>query len=271
MDPRQMNVAMVDPKFDEAQSNKFEKYYETKYHSKRISKELINALEGASDKSLGAPPALRYVPNKLSLVKQGSGETPDLLEKKGRVAIWWQGMNEVQLPKAVVMMKLGFPVSMTKDITGNVLAAIHSRLVQRILEGPTDELQMCGVTYGVSGYRDALSVTFSGFDQHMESMMEIVLPTFRQPEFTEADFEAMRRQTQLDLADVSKSEPYRHAMSAYDVVTVKGTFDRRDLLAAVSDTEKVNAKTYKAFLAQLFQEANLTLLFAGNIDKDRAQ
>jgi len=270
LNPRRMNVAFVDPKFDEADAKEKEHYYQVAYKKEPLSEELMARLEKADDKTMSPAPKLRYVPTNLELVKKGSGEAPKQLLEKGRVNVWWQGMNKVQLPKGDVQLKLGFPQQITKSIEGGLLAGIHSRIVNQLLEGPTDELQMCGVSYGIGSYDDGWQVSFSGFDQHLESMMKIVLPVVREPEFSDEQFESVRRQTLLDLQDISKQEPYHHAMEAFDVVSVKGQFARSELVQAVQDTTKLNPEAYRAFLAKLYKEMELTMLFSGNIAEERA-
>merc|ERR1719324_377381 len=66
-------------------------------------------------------------------------------------------------------------------------------------------------------------------------------------------------------------EPYQHAMQAFEVVTVKGSFARKELFAAASDTSRVNPKAYRELLAKLLDQGQLTMLFSGNIGKERAQ
>ena len=39
---------------------------------------------------------------------------------------------------------------MLEHLTDSVMAAIHNRLLNRVLEAPTDELQMCGLSYSVA-------------------------------------------------------------------------------------------------------------------------
>eukprot|EP00928_Gymnodinium_smaydae_P035808 TRINITY_DN25131_c0_g5_i1.p1 TRINITY_DN25131_c0_g5~~TRINITY_DN25131_c0_g5_i1.p1 ORF type:complete len:1028 (-),score=269.41 TRINITY_DN25131_c0_g5_i1:51-3134(-) len=271
LDPRKMNVAMLDPSFDEGRANRRERFYDTKYLEEALGNDFVERLAAASAPELTAPPALRYVPTKLELVDEGSGEKPELLEEKGRVALWWQGINAVRLPKGLVMMKVGFSKELTKDVAGHILAMMHARLVRRILEGPSDELQMCGLSYNLHGGVDSFSISFSGFDQHMEALMRLVLPAVRAPVFSDDDFEAVRRQAVLDLADSSKLEPYQHAMSAYNVVTVQGSFDRQDLLKALQDKSLVNAKAYRSFLQRVIEQADIKLLVAGNLGRQRAR
>ena len=79
----------------------------------------------------------------------------------GRVEAWWQGMQEMRMPKGDVHMKLGFSACMLEHLTDSVMAAIHTRLLSRVLKAPTDGLQMCGFSYSVDASLDGLSVTFS--------------------------------------------------------------------------------------------------------------
>ena len=60
----------------------------------------------------------------------------------GRVEAWWHGMQDVRMPKGDMHIKLGFSACMLERLIDSVMAAIHTRLLSRVFEMPTDELQM---------------------------------------------------------------------------------------------------------------------------------
>ncbi|CAK0861008.1 unnamed protein product, partial [Prorocentrum cordatum] len=197
----------------------------------------LNDTEAASaaDHGLGPPPDLAYVPDKLDLIAEGASEGgPEKLLDRGRVQLFWLGLGEVRLPKAVISLKVGFPPAVTARADGAVLAAVHTRLVQLLLEESSDALQTCGVTYSISAGSDGITVYFSGFDQHISELIALVLPQVRKVDHPEQHFEVVRRQLLIDLGDVTKSQPYQHAMEAFEVVTVRGRHSRAELLAAAA-------------------------------------
>merc|ERR1712159_564589 len=183
----------------------------------------------------------------MELIKETAGEEPKKLVSQGRVDLWWHGMGAVKLPKADINIKVGYSPEIVSRVDGNIIAAMHSRLVQSLLEAPTDEMQMCGMQYSISAASDGLSLSFRGFDQHQEALIAAVLPTVRDPKFTTEQFEMVRRQLLLDLDDITTLQPYQHAMEAFEIVTVNGHFSRAELLAMAKNTDKVNPGAYKKF------------------------
>ena len=125
-------------------------------------------------------------------------------------------------------------------------------------------LEMQGMSYSIFHGRDGVFVSFSGFDQHLEKLMDVVLPFVRIPNFTDDVFEAERRKALMDVSDVSAMQPYALAFQAMDTVAVKGTFDRHEVIQALSDNS-VNAATYRLWLNELFNEADLTMLVSGDL------
>jgi insulysin len=269
--PDNMNVILVDPTFDESKGNKHEKYYDFKYLDEPIKTNTMTLFASAKDDKLKSPPALDYVPTKTDLIKDGAGGKPKKVLDEGRLHMWWMGMNAVKLPKASISIKVGYPAELTRRVDGNVLASMHSRIVYHILEEPTDDMLMCGMSYSVGAHTDGLAISFGGFDQHIESLIAAVLPTVRKPQFKDEDFEMVRRDMIQGLSDITRTQPYGHAQHAMEVVTVKGAFSRQELLAMSQDTKKVNVDTYKKFLGEVFGDAHMTLLFAGNVDQARAE
>lgn len=272
MVPSNMNVVLVDPSFNETGAQFHEQYYDFRYNEVAIDKSFIQRLEKAHGYGLAPPPDLQYVPRKLELIKEeGPGDAgPRQLLKHGRVEHWWLGLGEVRLPKAVILVKLGFPPSVMDRVEDAVLGALHARLVQLVLEEPSDALQTCGLSYSVSMQTDGLSVSFSGFDEHFLDLIQMVMHRLRQPGSSEGDFEKARRQLLLDLSDVTRLQPYQHAMEAFDVVTIKDRFSRSEMIQAAQNAGTVNANAHRRFLGDVFAEARLSVLFAGNIGSDRA-
>jgi secreted Zn-dependent insulinase-like peptidase len=60
-------------------------------------------------------------------------------------------------------------------------------------------------------------------------------------------------------------------MEAFEIVTVNGHFSRAELIAMAHDTKKINPEAYKKFLSEVFDQAQMTLLFVGNVDAARAE
>jgi len=270
--PDNMNVVLVKPKFNESTASHHEPYYDFGYNRADLEEELLQRWLLASGHDLAPPPILKYAPTQLEIIKSGVGENmePEQLEHTAGVETWWLGIGDVKLPKAVVTVKFGAPPGIVDSVEDVLLASLHVRLTEQELESPSDALQTCGLGYSLSSQRDGFHVSFSGFDQHMGELMDLVLPVIRSPQEAAKYFEAARRQMILDLSDVTKNQPYEHALEALDVVTLKGSYTRIQLLAAAKDTQLVSLKSYRSFLKKFFSNARSSVLFAGNIDKSRA-
>mmetsp|Transcript_41326 Transcript_41326/g.88013 ORF Transcript_41326/g.88013 Transcript_41326/m.88013 type:complete len:1005 (+) Transcript_41326:194-3208(+) len=278
MAPENMNVAMVSVAFNESMASSHEPYYDFGYDEQPLDLELLERLANSSGHGLAPPPNLAYVPTRLDLDKEAArgefseeGSTPERLTRPhGHSEVWWLGLGGLRLPKATIMVRLGFPAVAVSRAEGVVLAAMHVRLVQLALEAPSDPLQMCGLSYSISSHDDGMAISFSGFDQHLLELMKMVLPRVREPANPEGEFEATRRQLILDLSDVTKLQPYQHALEAFEVVTVKGRFSRTELRRAALSTELVNPAAHRHFLDEVFAGASLSLLVAGNMGRARS-
>eukprot|EP00930_Biecheleria_cincta_P034902 TRINITY_DN24053_c0_g1_i1.p1 TRINITY_DN24053_c0_g1~~TRINITY_DN24053_c0_g1_i1.p1 ORF type:complete len:1037 (+),score=233.28 TRINITY_DN24053_c0_g1_i1:89-3199(+) len=271
--PDNMNVVFVDPDFDEVKANKHEKYYDFNYTEVELDGKLVERLNSSSGFGLKKPPSLQYVPSKLDLITEHTKkeDMPDQVSGLGSAtALWWLGLGRFKLPKTQIQMKLAYPRSIVKSAARKVLAGMHSRLVNLALEEPSDALQMCGMSYGFSSGSDGMSISFSGFDEHILELVKLVLPVVRTPGNVEANFEMVRRQMVLDFKDITRQQPYQHAMETFDLVTIKGSHSRAAMLAAVKDSKAVSPEAHEAFLQDVFQKPKLTLLVTGNMDKARA-
>jgi len=271
MEPSNMNIALVRGDFNEKKATQHEQYYDFGYNESSLDPALIKRLQNASGFGLTAPPNLQFVPRHLELINESSSEDmPERLLKRNRTESWWLGLGEVRLPKAIVSIKIGFPPAVLARVKDAALAAVHVRLVDAALEESADALQTCGLSYSVSAARDGLAISFTGFDEHMEELMKLVLPKVLDPGTADDEFDKALRQLVLDLSDNTKMQPYQHALEAFEVVTTKASYSRAEVLRVAKDSSLVSISAYKAFLRDLFADAQLSILFTGNIGRTRA-
>lgn len=179
-------------------------------------------------------------------------------------------MGHVHLPKAIIQIKIGYSQEMLYQIENKLFASLHSRLVRSVLEEPADPMLLCGLSYSLSAFNDGLAISFDGFDEHIEELVELVLPRIFEPEHTKDQFEVERRQMMLDLADVTSRQPYQHALEAFEIVTVRGQYARSEQSSALKNASLVNFDKLRMYLVDLQAATSVTVLFTGNINRSRA-
>mmetsp|Transcript_45246 Transcript_45246/g.105863 ORF Transcript_45246/g.105863 Transcript_45246/m.105863 type:complete len:598 (-) Transcript_45246:51-1844(-) len=272
--PGNMNVALVTSQRTSQNAfahQKHEQYYDFNFSDEALDEGLLQRLTSASATGLREPPPLAYVPTNLELIREpGPTHLPEKLPKKN-VELWWLGLGPFQLPKAQVQVKIAYPRRIMESPARSILAAMHSRLVQMVLEEPSDAFQMCGLSYSVGTGHDGLSLSFFGFNEHLLELVRLVLPQVRRPSVSQEDFDMVRRQMVVDLSDVTSQQPYQHAMEAFDVVTVSGTHSRKDLLKAAGDSWAVSLSEHDAMLEDMFANPVVTLLASGNLKRVEAE
>ena len=178
--PRDMNMVFVNPDFYDHDAELLEEHYKLRHPFSPMSVELLKTFRNGLVRSTAAT-KLRFVPTNLDLVEKGTSSGPEVLTKMGRVEAWWQGLQEMRMPKGDVHMKLGFPACMLGHLTDSVMAAIHTRLLSRVLVAPTDELQLCGFSYSVDALLDGLLCRFQWVWQASEGSTAHRRPSNSQP------------------------------------------------------------------------------------------
>lgn len=168
-------------------------------------------------------------------------------------------------PTAQVQIKVKHPRSVLASPARAVLSAMHARLVNLVLEEPSDAFQMCGISYSVASASDGLSVSFSGFNEHLAQLQQLVLPKLREPQVKSSDFEMIRRQMMLELQDVTSQQPYQHALEALELVSVTQTHSRKAMLQAVQDVWAVSLTEHQAMLDEILAAPQLLVLVSGNL------
>eukprot|EP00434_Breviolum_minutum_P026815 symbB.v1.2.023699.t1/scaffold2183.1/size166057/3 len=268
--PHNMNVALVTSKFPQG-PQKYERYYDFNYSEEALSPEDLQRWADADGFDLQHPPRPAYVPEKLQLIEEKIPQLrPQKLEDSSSLELWWLGRGGFLMPKAQVQIKVKHPRWLLASPTRAVLSSMHARLVNLVLEEPSDAFQMCGVSFSVASASDGLSLSFSGFNEHLLELLRLVMPKLRDPQASHQDFEMMRQQIILELEDVTSQQPYQHAMEALEVVSVKHSHGRQAMLRAAQDVWAVSMTEHQAMLDEFFADPQLTILVTGNLDPTEA-
>jgi len=269
--PHNMNVALVTSKFPQG-PQKYERYYDFNYSEEALSPEDLQRWADADGFDLQHPPRPAYVPEKLQLIEEKMPQLrPQKLEDSSSLELWWLGRGGFLMPKAQVQIKVKHPRWLLASPTRAVLSSMHARLVNLVLEEPSDAFQMCGVSFSVASASDGLSLSFSGFNEHLLELLRLVMPKLRDPQASHQDFEMVRQQMILELEDVTSQQPYQHAMEALQVASVSHSHGRAAMLRAAQDVWAVSMTEHQAMLDEFFEDPQLTVLVTGNLDPTEAQ
>lgn len=264
--PQNMNVALVTNNLVEGPEQKHEKYYDFNYTEQALPATQLLRWASAESPELWVPPRPQYVPQRLELIEEDKPQIrPKKIQDTSSLQLWWLGLGGFQIPKAQVQIKVKHPRSVLASPARAVLSAMHARLVNLVLEEPSDAFQMCGISYSVASASDGLSVSFSGFNEHLAQLQQLVLPKLREPQVKSSDFEMIRRQMMLELQDVTSQQPYQHAMEALELVSVTQTHSRKAMLQAVQDVWAVSLTEHQAMLDEILAAPQLLVLVSGNL------
>jgi len=264
--PQNMNVALVTNNLVEGPEQKHEKYYDFNYTEEALPAAQLLRWASAESPELWVPPRPQYVPQRLELIEEDKPQIrPKKIQDTSSLQLWWLGLGGFQIPKAQVQIKVKHPRSVLASPARAVLSAMHARLVNLVLEEPSDAFQMCGISYSVASASDGLSVSFSGFNEHLAQLQQLVLPKLREPQVKSSDFEMIRRQMMLELQDVTSQQPYQHALEALELVSVTQTHSRKAMLQAVQDVWAVSLTEHQAMLDEILAAPQLLVLVSGNL------
>merc|ERR1719214_187536 len=252
--PENSNVALVSPSFTTP--------------AEEMGERMTKPFEGRDKPKFAPPGALIHVPTELALTTETSGEFPKRLPSS-RSELWWKGMGVHKLPKAQVMVKMSF----AKDVADAELAALgmlHASLVNDALEEDVDELVSSGVSYSFMKEGDAFTLSFNGFDQHLEVLMQKVLEKVREPSVSSFIFERNRLAKIQRFEDVTSSQAYEHGSEFYSVAMDTDAYSRAEYLQFLKANTTTLARVQEV-VKNALKKSRLTMLFVGNIPSERAE
>mmetsp|Transcript_15016 Transcript_15016/g.33017 ORF Transcript_15016/g.33017 Transcript_15016/m.33017 type:complete len:986 (+) Transcript_15016:111-3068(+) len=243
-----------------------EEHYQTKYSIETIPEAKLQAWETAKDSSVFPPPALEYVPTDTALTAGAAkGEEPEQVGPSDD-GVWWIGNKVMPVPKGIVQIQLRIPKEMVSAKT-SAYARLHSVLVSDTLEQDVDGFLNCGLSYAFGFGGDSFTVSFSGYNQHLQKIVDMVVPRLKDPHFSSAQFTRAVTKIRDSLNDVSSDQAYQHALERLSALEDEVSFPRTELATALVSVTEAD---FRAYLHQVFAKLHATSLVSGNILKSRA-
>ena len=172
-----------------------------------------------------------------------------------------------------VSVKFGFPFGATtesKPGTVNLAVQMLTRGTKNRTEKElSEQLSRYAIEINGSASMDDSQVNMSSLSEHLEKAMELLADTTMNPTFDAAEFDKLRKQTLTELAVKEQSPDYLADREFSRQLFGQHPY-ARTVEAESKDIEKLTADDLKSWWKQYARPDKIVLIFAGDIDAQKA-
>ena len=244
------------------ETDQVEKHYRTEYRVTPLGEERIARFAAAKPgDGVGAPVANPFIPTNF-----------DLVETKHAQSAWKLDADygDVWLRHDVLFNqpKVAFEVTLYNDknsvsARNFVLGNLYASAVQLAMNPFSYPLNEAGVSVGVSSERRGITLSAGGFSEKMPELAAFVVPFLKNVRIEEAQFQILKDQYSMGLANFPQSSPLDQAFEAFREVVREFHFtpaQQAEALAGLTfqDLEAYFAEVHQAVRLRGFVYGNMT-------------
>ncbi|KAB8360827.1 hypothetical protein FH972_024561 [Carpinus fangiana] len=252
-----------------------EKWYGTEYSIKSIPNDFLEELKQASTSTKGRPSELylpgknEFIPSRLDVEKKDTTEpaqSPKLIRNDANTRLWFKKDDQFWVPQASLQIILRNPICNLSP-RATVMAACYVQLVHDALGEYTYDAELAGLNYGLVAYSAGFNITIDGYNDKMHVLLEKVLTTMRDLEFSEDRWEIVKDRMIRSYQNSEYTSPYQQIGIFTRWLGEEKGFLREQLLAELPALE---AADIRAFRPLLLGQLHTEILAHGNLYREDA-
>ena len=174
--PEKMKVMVISKKFEE-KTNLIEKWYKTEYKLEKISEEeLLMLQQCGQNENFDLPCRNSFIPKNLALIEHQEdlvSNLPRIISIRSHGRLWYKEDTKHRLPKASIRFEIRNQLASVDPIHSNMLNVFVS-LFDDFLNEYAYDAYLASLTYSISSTKYGLDISFSGFNDKMNILLEKV-------------------------------------------------------------------------------------------------
>lgn len=262
--PERALVTVVRP---DADTDRTEPWFQVPYRLQSIDATQQERWQSAAaNDALALPPANPYIPEALDLITAEASE-PRRVQETSALEAWHWPDASFEVPRASLRLHLATPL-VSGSAADNMLAELHVRLLRDRLTEQTYAARLAGLNHDLSAGNTGLTLTVSGFDDKLETLLEQMLTAMQDTSVDPERFTRFQNELVRDLRNSLQQRPYQRSLSELGVLLQGPRFATR---AQIEATRQLSAADLEQWRRHAFSDVRAQLLLHGNLDQDRAR
>jgi len=254
--------AMVLVYANDRKTDQVEPFYQTDFAVTPLGGELITKLQTAQPADgVIVPPPNPFIPSNFDLVETTYAETP-WHEEAEYGDVWLRHDTLFHQPKAALEV-IFYNDKNSKSARDFVLGNLYASAVQLAMNPYSYPLNEAGVSFGLTNERRGITLVAGGFSDKMPALADFVVPFMTELRIDEAQFNVVKEQYAMGLANFPKAPPTDQAFELFRQVIREVHFtpaQQAEALAGLtySDLNDYFGRVFEAVRVRAFVYGNMT-------------
>ena len=177
LSPEKMKIAVISKNY-QGKTDQVEPWYGTEYKVEKLSEAELNALKNCSkNEAFELPKKNSFIPSDLSLVKHDKSDElpkfPRIIHSSPLTRLWYKEDSKFLLPKAYLKFELRNPIVYFDPVHLN-MTNLFIELLRDALTEFAYNAELAGLKYHVNSSNYGVNVSFAGFNDKMNVLVETI-------------------------------------------------------------------------------------------------
>lgn len=255
-----------------AETDSTETWYETPYSVAPITEERVARWRRyPADTSLAPAPPNPFLPETLELhsMDAASDDTavhsaalkPELLYQQDGIRLWFKHDDEFETPRANFFVYALTPL-FREELRNYLLSTLAVSLVNDKLNEYSYPVNLAGSWFGLSARSRGFTMTISGYSDKQTVLLEKLLATLKQAEFSQERFDILRSEMIRGWENAALQTPYIRLFEETQALLIEPYWPEAEKIAAVKE---ISLEDVQRFIPELLSGLRLDVLYHGNV------
>lgn len=268
--PEKMKIAVISKKY-EGKTDQTEKWYGTEYKMEALNEEILESLKtcGRND-AFKLPSKNSFIPSNLSLINHKSTDLPKfprLIQSTPLTRLWYKEDTKFLLPKAYLRFEIRNPLVYYDPVNLN-MTNLFVELFRDSITEYSYEADLAGLRYGLNPNNYGLNISFSGFNDKMDVLLNKVFERMASFRVDSQRFNILKESYKRNLMNFEAEQPYQHSVYYLTLLISEKGWTKQQLLNTIND---FTLEDLQAFIPRLLtHNIFIESIMYGNLTEENA-
>ncbi|XP_077297862.1 insulin-degrading enzyme-like [Arctopsyche grandis] len=266
--PQRMRMRIIGKVF-ESICDQTEKWYGTKYHLEKISKEKLDRLnECGLNEGLHLPAVNSFLPDSLDLIESDpeSEEYPMIVYDTPLMRVWYKQDDEYFLPKMNTFFRFVSPIVNFDPLNYN-LNSLFISLLKDSLNELTYAAELAGVNYHIQNTKTGFSIRIDGYNSKQHVLLNCIMEKLATFQVNPERFSILKENYIRKLRNFDAEQPHELSSFYLNMMLSEVSWSKKECLAM---KDAITVDNLQDFIKNLLTKVHIECFVHGNASKKKA-
>ncbi|XP_077297040.1 insulin-degrading enzyme-like [Arctopsyche grandis] len=246
-----------------------EKWYGTKYHLEKISKEKLDRWNKCGlNEGLHLPAVNSFLPDSLDLIESDpeSKEYPTIVCDTPLIRVWFKQDDEYSLPKMNTFFRFVSPIVNFDPLNYN-LNSLFISLLNDSLNELTYAAELAGINYQISNTKTGFTIQIDGYNCKQHVLINCIMEKLASLQVNPERFAILKENYVRQLRNFDADQPYELGCFYLTMMLSEVSWSKKECL---NMKDAITIDNLQDFIKNLLTKVHIECFVHGNASKKKA-